>query len=258
MSTFNEATEQAAINLCLSIADDKLFLGHRNSNWTGIAPILEADIAFSSLAQDDIAHASAIYELVGSLIGESADKIAFGRKPDAYLCADIVTKDDGFDWANAIARQFYCTHFDLLRFEQLSNSSWSELAALCKRLVIEQQIQVNHISDWILQLAKGTPESKEKIVRSLSEFAHEASMMFEKPYGFDLLIEQGVVSRDDDIFSKWEERVHEHFERAGIAIKMSERDIEAKGGRLGIHSEDFNESLGELQTVYKEDPTAAW
>ena len=52
--------------------------------------------------------------------------------------------------------------------------------------------------------------------------------------------------------------MHEQFERAGIAIEMSERDIEAKGGRLGIHSEDFNESLGELQTVYKEDPTATW
>ncbi|MEE2819389.1 MAG: 1,2-phenylacetyl-CoA epoxidase subunit PaaC [Planctomycetota bacterium] len=258
MSTFNEATEQAAINLCLSIADDKLFLGHRNSNWTGIAPILEADIAFSSLAQDDIAHASAIYELAGALMGDSADEVAYGRKPDAYLCADIVTKDDGFDWANAIARQFYCNHFNLLRFERLSNSSWSELAALCKRLIVEQQIQVNHINDWILQLAKGTPESKGKIVEALNDYACEASMMFETPYGFDLLIEEGIVNTADDIFSEWHKRVRKQFELAGVEINVKQRNADAEGGRSGVHSEDFNESLRELQAVYREDPTAAW
>ena len=258
MSTFNEATEQAAINLCLSIADDKMFLGHRNSNWTGIAPILEADIAFSSLAQDDIAHASAIYELVGTIMGDSADNIAYGRKQDAYLCADIVTKDDGFDWANAIARQFYCNHFNLLRFEYLSNSSWNELAALCKRLIVEQQIQVNHINDWILQLAKGTPESIKKIVQALNDYASEASMMFETPYGFDLLIGEEIVKSSDDIFAAWCKRVNEQFELAGVDIEVPARNAEARGGRSGIHSEDFNDSLQELQTVYREDPAAAW
>ena len=258
MSTFNEATQQAAINLCLSIADDKLFLGHRNSNWTGIAPILEADIAFSSLAQDDIAHASAMYELGGKLMGDSADDVAYGRKPDAYLCADIVTKDDGFDWANAIARQFYCNHFDLLRFERLSNSSWSDLAALCKRLVVEQQIQVNHINDWIQQLAKGTTESREKITEALNEYAPEATMLFETPYAFDLLVEEGIVKSDGDIFTEWQQRVQEQFELAGVSIEIAQRDVEVQGGRSGNHSEDFNESLRELQAVYREDPTAAW
>ena len=100
------------VQVLLSLADDKLFLGHRNSDWTGIAPLLEADIAFSSLAQDDIAHASAFYELISTMTGQNADQIAFGRKEDEYLCADIVTKNDQFNWASAIARQFYCNTFD--------------------------------------------------------------------------------------------------------------------------------------------------
>ena len=36
------------------IADDQLILGHRNSEWTGFGPLLEEDIAFSSMAQDKI------------------------------------------------------------------------------------------------------------------------------------------------------------------------------------------------------------
>ena len=38
--------------LLLPIADDELILGWRNSEWTGIAPFLEEDVAFSSIAQN--------------------------------------------------------------------------------------------------------------------------------------------------------------------------------------------------------------
>ena len=43
----------------LEIADDELILGWRNSEWTGVAPFLEEDVAFSSIAQNEIGHARA-------------------------------------------------------------------------------------------------------------------------------------------------------------------------------------------------------
>ena len=122
----------ATIQLLLAIADDKLMLGHRNSDWTGLGPILEEDIAFSALAQGDIAHAQALYEHVAKLTGSNADQIAFGRTPDAYRCAAIVETHDDFDWAYALARQFYCAHCDAVRFARLSESNDTTLAALAK------------------------------------------------------------------------------------------------------------------------------
>src|SRR6516162_586424 len=88
-------------DLLLSVADDKLMLGHRNADWTGLAPILEEDIAFSSLAQDELAHASALYQVVGGLLGTTADKLAYGRRPDEYRCAPLVELSDEFNWATA-------------------------------------------------------------------------------------------------------------------------------------------------------------
>jgi ring-1,2-phenylacetyl-CoA epoxidase subunit PaaC len=41
--------------LLYKMADDQLIIGHRNSEWTGFGPLLEEDIAFSSMAQDKIA-----------------------------------------------------------------------------------------------------------------------------------------------------------------------------------------------------------
>ena len=67
--------------LLLELADDELILGWRNSEWTGIAPFLEEDVAFSSIAQNEIGHARALYELAAAELGTDADELAFDRSP---------------------------------------------------------------------------------------------------------------------------------------------------------------------------------
>ena len=68
----------------LEIADDELILGWRDSEWTGIAPSLEEDVAFSSIAQNEIGHARALYELAARDLGTDADSLAFDREPSDY------------------------------------------------------------------------------------------------------------------------------------------------------------------------------
>ena len=47
------------------MADDEFVIGFSDSEWTGIAPLLEEDVAMSSLAQDELGHAAALYGLLG-------------------------------------------------------------------------------------------------------------------------------------------------------------------------------------------------
>ena len=51
------------------MADDEFVIGFSDSEWTGIAPLLEEDVAMSSLAQDELGHAAALYGLLGELTG---------------------------------------------------------------------------------------------------------------------------------------------------------------------------------------------
>ena len=60
------------VSLLLSVADEKFFLGHRNSDWTGLGPFLEEDIAFSNIAQDEIAHAQELYKLAAAFTARAA------------------------------------------------------------------------------------------------------------------------------------------------------------------------------------------
>ena len=104
MTDLADAHKKPLVQLLFSIADDKLVLGHRNADWTGLGPILEEDIAFSALAQDDIAHAGAIYGLIADITGGDADHLAYGRTANTYRCCDLVELNDEFDWAVAVVR----------------------------------------------------------------------------------------------------------------------------------------------------------
>jgi len=100
----------------LDLADDELIVGWRDSEWTGIAPMLEEDVAFSSIAQNEIGHARALYELVG----DDADALAFDRAPEEYRCAPLVQLHL-LDWAHTIARRWLYEVADEIRISALKS-----------------------------------------------------------------------------------------------------------------------------------------
>jgi ring-1,2-phenylacetyl-CoA epoxidase subunit PaaC len=100
--------------LLLGLADDELIIGWRDSEWTGIAPVLEEDVAFSSIAQNEIGHARAVYEL----LADDADALAFDRAPSEYRCAPLVQLRL-LKWAHTIARRWLYEVADEIRIAAL-------------------------------------------------------------------------------------------------------------------------------------------
>ncbi|MFL6185218.1 MAG: Phenylacetic acid catabolic protein, partial [Actinomycetes bacterium] len=97
----------ALADLLLAMADDEFVLGFWDSEWTGIAPILEEDVAMSSISQDELGHAKALFELLASVLddGRDADQLAYDRPPEQYRHARLLDHARG-DWADTIARRF--------------------------------------------------------------------------------------------------------------------------------------------------------
>ena len=60
MTELDDVTRDAVAELLLTLADDEFILGFWDSEWTGIAPMLEEDVATSSIAQDELGHAKAL------------------------------------------------------------------------------------------------------------------------------------------------------------------------------------------------------
>jgi ring-1,2-phenylacetyl-CoA epoxidase subunit PaaC len=128
----------------LAIADDELVLGWRDSEWTGIAPVLEEDVAFSSIAQNEIGHARAIYQL----LADDADALAFDRAPDEYRTSQMVELRFVPDWARTIARRVLYEAADELRLESLKASSDAAVAGLAAKIDREEAYHRMHAELW--------------------------------------------------------------------------------------------------------------
>jgi len=131
----------------LEYADDELILGWRDSEWTGIAPSLEEDVAFSSIAQNEIGHARALYELAARDLGTTADELAFDREPSEYRCAALVELRK-LDWAHTIARHWLYETADELRLAALKDSDDAEVAGLAAKMDREEVYHRLHAQMW--------------------------------------------------------------------------------------------------------------
>jgi ring-1,2-phenylacetyl-CoA epoxidase subunit PaaC len=135
----------------LEIADDELILGWRDSEWTGIAPLLEEDVAFSSIAQNEIGHARALYELVARERGTTADELAFDRAPDEYRCSPLV-EPRLMGWEKTIARHYLYEEADAKRLEGLKQSDDPEIAGLAAKIDREETYHRMHAQMWFDRL----------------------------------------------------------------------------------------------------------
>ena len=152
---------QERAQLLLEIADDELILGWRDSEWTGIAPFLEEDVAFSSIAQNEIGHARALYELVARELGTTADELAFDRAPEEYRCARLVELRLP-SWEHTIARHHLYEEADAIRLERLKASDDSEVAGLAAKIDREEVYHRIHAEMWVDRLL-GSPRRPRRL-----------------------------------------------------------------------------------------------
>jgi ring-1,2-phenylacetyl-CoA epoxidase subunit PaaC len=138
--------------LLLGLADDELILGWRDSEWTGIAPMLEEDVAFSSIAQNEIGHARAVYEL----LSDDADALAFDRRPEEYRCAPLVQLHL-LDWGRTIARRCLYEVADEIRIAALMEDDDGRVAGLAAKINREEAYHRMHAEMWRERLAE-TPQ----------------------------------------------------------------------------------------------------
>ena len=218
------------VRLLLEIADDELILGWRDSEWTGIAPYLEEDVAFSSISQNEIGHARALYELAAAELGTTADALALDRAPEDYRCAPLVELRR-LEWARTIARHWLYETADAVRLEALKASSDQELAGLAAKIDREEAYHRMHAEMWIDRLLAGE-EGRAKLEEAIVELW---------PYALGVL--------DDELRPVFAERA-----RARLPFPLP--DVEPV--TRGQHTAELAELLEEMTSVRRSAPGAEW
>jgi ring-1,2-phenylacetyl-CoA epoxidase subunit PaaC len=187
--------------LLLGLADDELVIGWRDSEWTGIAPLLEEDVAFSSIAQNEIGHARAVYER----LADDADALAFDRSLDDYRCAPLVELRL-LDWANTIARRWLYEVADEIRITALMDDA--DFGGLAAKINREEVYHRMHAEMWRERL-RDEPRFRAAVTElwpyALGVVLPEQRAALAARTGLDEVdaVERG--SRTDDFAPLWEE-----------------------------------------------------
>jgi ring-1,2-phenylacetyl-CoA epoxidase subunit PaaC len=248
---------KALIELMYKMADDLLIIGHRNSEWTGLGPILEEDIAFSSMAQDKIGQAQALYQLLHQLGEQEPDIVAFTRNANQFHNSMFLELPNG-EYDFSTVRHFLYDHADQLRFESLALSSYEPLAKVARKVKGEIKYHVFHADTWITKLGNANETSKARMQTALNQAWNYALGMFEpSPYEQDL-INSGIFVGEEAIKSQWLKNVTEILNKGGLQIPHESTWQPIYGGRVGKHTEYLQPLLDEMSEVFKVDPTAEW
>jgi ring-1,2-phenylacetyl-CoA epoxidase subunit PaaC len=250
----DETARDALAELLLTVADDEFVIGFWDSEWTGIAPMLEEDVATSSVAQDEIGHARALYEMLADLTGDDADRIAYGRGVDAFRHASLLNHARG-DWAFSVARRYLYETADSVRLAALARSSDEPLAALAGKMRREETYHLLHADAWLRRLADGPVEGRDRLTGALRTLWADAQDVFAPLAHEDELVRSGVLAEPMRVLhAQWQGAVVRTLEPLLGALERRTPTLDGRSRR----TEDFRWLHAQFTSVAASEPGATW
>lgn len=236
------------------MGDNTLVLGHRISEWCGVAPVLEEDIALANTALDLIGQTQMWLGLAGEEVGKTADELAMLRDVWDFRNLLLVEQPNG-DFGQTMMRQFLfdCWHVEALT--ALQTSSDAAIAGIAAKSVKEVQYHVERSADTVIALGDGTEESHARM---------QAALDLLWPYAGEMFVDDPVDQAMDEVAplpsslkDAGEARMRATLTEATLVIP--EGGFAHSGGRTGArHSEHLGHMLTHMQWLQRAYPGAQW
>jgi ring-1,2-phenylacetyl-CoA epoxidase subunit PaaC len=240
-------TTPAIHNYLLALADDEHFMGQQHTEWIGVAPFLEEDMAFASIGQDELGHAALLYALIVN--DESAvDDLAFHRLPGEYRSCQLV-EANLTGWADTLIRHWLYDQAEELRWSVLAGSSWTELANIAARAQREEAYHLRH-AEALLESLLQTTKGSERLDAALKRVMPLTAGLFAAPQGEEEALAAGVASDSfANLFPQWQQKISERFPQ----VEWPEDTAQ----RTDRHP-DFAALHNRIRSVLALDLTAVW
>ena len=242
-----------ATEFLLAFADDEHVIGQRHTEWIGLGPFLEEDLALTSIAQDELGHAAGLY----SLVSEDVDQLAFFRDASEYRCCWLV-EQPGTDWSRALVRHWLYDLAERHRWEAVSGSGVAELAGLAARALREEAYHRRHAQVLVDRLMSGSEEARAHVVDALDAYLPLAVALFEPVAGEQAAIAEGVVTTSTaDLLEPWWDEVTSVLALHDLRIDRPDVAPDLQAGRT-VRTDHFGAMHRDITEVLRIDPTGDW
>jgi len=243
--------ETPLVRQLLYRADDALVLGHRLSEWTGHAPMLEEELAIANIALDLIGQARLLYAYAGELTGHTEDQLAYLRDAPAWRNCLLAELPNG-DFAFSVARLLLFTAFADPFWRAAAALSDGTIAATAAKTEKETAYHLRHAAEWLIRLGDGTEESHRRAQTALDDLWPYTGELF---VGGDD-VDTSIVPEPSRLRPMWDTTVNTVLSRAALT-RPTDGWMQA-GGRTGRHTEHLGYLLAELQYLQRTYPGATW
>ncbi|SDN38005.1 ring-1,2-phenylacetyl-CoA epoxidase subunit PaaC [Fictibacillus solisalsi] len=262
----NEQEQSALIELIYQLGDDDFILAYRGSEWLGLAPHIEEDVAFSSISQDMMGHATMYYHLLEELGEGDADGLAHLRKPGAFRNAILLEKVNGsgtylekpdYDWAFTVVRNYFYAVHKQIRLESLRLSTYEPLGDAARKIMTEQYYHLMHWELWFKQLVTSTDVAKKRMLSAVGKVWKDFGGVLTLGPSYSEMVKAGFIEDENLLKKRWLNRIDRIFEETGVP-PQGEPLIESGNGRKGEHTQDLADALATLSEVYATNPASGW
>jgi ring-1,2-phenylacetyl-CoA epoxidase subunit PaaC len=258
--------QEALVELLFQLADDDFILAYRGSEWLGLAPHIEEDIAFSSINQDMMGHAAMYYQLLEDIGVGKADELAHARPPSARRNAVLLEEVNGpghylreprYDWAFTVVRHYFYTQAKKVRIDSLKQSTYEPLAHVAVKINMELYYHLLHWQTWFIQLTNAPGEARERMKKAVAKVLDDfGGVLTLGPKG-EQMAKFGLIDSEAVLTQRFVQAMKPIFAEVHLELP-SEFAMKRGNGRNGEHTADLDEALATLSEVYRLDPQAAW
>jgi ring-1,2-phenylacetyl-CoA epoxidase subunit PaaC len=252
--------------LLFQLADDDFMYSFRGSEWLGLAPHIEADIAFSSISQDSMGHAAMFYKLLEDSGAGNADNLAHFRPASERMNSILTERVNGqgyymdtphYDWAYAVARSYFYTQAKKVRIDALCESSFTPLAEVAVKVRMELFYHKLHWDTWFKQLISSTDVAKKKMDDAIKLVMNDFGDVFSYGNHKQQIESSRLIGSEEDLKERWKKNIEPLFLRLHLQVPEIPK-VPGKNGRNGEHTSDLDEGLATLSEVCSLDSAAVW
>ncbi len=245
------------IDYILHLADTSLILSQRNAAWCGHGPVLEQDIAITNISLDLLGQARNFYQYAATLKadGSTEDSLAYLRTEREFKNLLLCEQPNG-DWAQTVLRLFFFSNYQHLLYQELQNSTDTQLAAIAAKALKEVTYHLRWSSEWVIRLGDGTEESVMRMKKAVDALWTYTGELF-LPADYELAVAANGAGVDvSRLQQQWTNRVRSVFEEAHLSVP--EGSFWQTGGKIGRHTEELGYILAEMQYLQRTYPGAEW
>jgi ring-1,2-phenylacetyl-CoA epoxidase subunit PaaC len=263
----NVEYKKALVELLYQLADDDLLISYRGSEWLGLVPHIEEDVAYSSITQNTMGHAAIYYQLLEELGEGKADDLAHARSASVRKNAILLEEANGtghwlyqepkYDWAFAVVRNYFYEVMKKHKIESLKTSSYEPLAQVAVKVQSETIYHLMHWRTWFNQLINAQGEARDRMKAAIDKAWKDVGGLLSHGPSREAMANAGLIDSEEVLKERFVAVIKDVFENLNLEYP-GEPGMERGDGRTGVHTPDLKDAIDTLAEVYNLDSAVPW